>query len=111
MAKNEVLYNLDVLLLSTLTYLDEMSRAPRRPSIIALTPGYRIQNWQHASAAAVVRDVDQPDLRPVELARVVDEADREPVLLALGCCSRGSEPPSNRPRVSTLKYAPAITIA
>ena len=30
-AKNEVLTNLDVLLLSTLTYLDEMSRAPRRP--------------------------------------------------------------------------------
>ena len=30
-AKNEVLTNLDALLLSTLTYLDEMSRAPRRP--------------------------------------------------------------------------------
>jgi hypothetical protein len=30
-AKNEVLTNLDVILLSTLTYLDEMSRAPRRP--------------------------------------------------------------------------------
>ena len=30
-AKNEVLTNLDVMLLSTLTYLDEMSRAPRRP--------------------------------------------------------------------------------
>jgi serine/threonine-protein kinase len=30
-AKNEVLTSLDVLLLSTLTYLDEMSRAPRRP--------------------------------------------------------------------------------
>ena len=30
-AKNEVLSNLDALLLSTLTYLDEMSRAPRRP--------------------------------------------------------------------------------
>ena len=30
-AKNEVLANLDVMLLSTLTYLDEMSRAPRRP--------------------------------------------------------------------------------
>jgi hypothetical protein len=28
--KNEVLANLDALLLSTLTYLDEMSRAPRR---------------------------------------------------------------------------------
>jgi len=32
--KNEVLQNLDVLLLATVTYLDEMSRAPRRP-----TPG------------------------------------------------------------------------
>jgi serine/threonine protein kinase len=30
-AKNEVLANLDALLLSTLTSLDEMSRAPRRP--------------------------------------------------------------------------------
>jgi hypothetical protein len=30
-AKNEVLSNLDALLLSTLTFLDEMSRAPRRP--------------------------------------------------------------------------------
>ncbi|MEP6491952.1 MAG: serine/threonine-protein kinase [bacterium] len=30
-AKNEVLSNLDALLLSTLTYLDEMSHAPRRP--------------------------------------------------------------------------------
>jgi hypothetical protein len=30
--KNEVLANLDALLLSTLTYLDEMSRAPRRTS-------------------------------------------------------------------------------
>jgi serine/threonine-protein kinase len=30
-ARNEVLTNLDALLLSTLTYLDEMSRAPRRP--------------------------------------------------------------------------------
>ena len=32
--KNQVLQNLDVLLLATVTYLDEMSRAPRRP-----TPG------------------------------------------------------------------------
>jgi eukaryotic-like serine/threonine-protein kinase len=31
-AKNEVLANLDALLLSTVTYLDEMSRAPRRPA-------------------------------------------------------------------------------
>jgi hypothetical protein len=31
-AKNEVLANLDALLLSLLTYLDEMSRAPRRPA-------------------------------------------------------------------------------
>ncbi len=31
-AKNEVLANLDALLLSTLGYLDEMSRAPRRPA-------------------------------------------------------------------------------
>jgi hypothetical protein len=30
-ARNEVLANLDALLLSTLTYLDEMTRAPRRP--------------------------------------------------------------------------------
>jgi hypothetical protein len=30
-ARNQVLTNLDALLLSTLTYLDEMSRAPRRP--------------------------------------------------------------------------------
>lgn len=30
-AKNEVLTNLDALLLSTVTYLDEMTRAPRRP--------------------------------------------------------------------------------
>jgi hypothetical protein len=29
--KNEVLENLDALLLSTVTYLDEMTRAPRRP--------------------------------------------------------------------------------
>lgn len=29
--KNEVLANLDAVLLSTLTYLDEISRAPRRP--------------------------------------------------------------------------------
>jgi hypothetical protein len=29
--KNEVLANLDALLLSTITYLDEMTRAPRRP--------------------------------------------------------------------------------
>jgi serine/threonine-protein kinase len=29
--KNQVLFNLDALLLSTLTYLDEMSGAPRRP--------------------------------------------------------------------------------
>jgi serine/threonine protein kinase len=31
-AKNEVLANLDALLLSTVTYLDEMLRAPRRPA-------------------------------------------------------------------------------
>jgi serine/threonine protein kinase len=31
-AKNEVLANLDALLLSTVTYLDEMTRAPRRPA-------------------------------------------------------------------------------
>jgi hypothetical protein len=31
-AKNEVLANLDALLLLTVTYLDEMSRAPRRPA-------------------------------------------------------------------------------
>jgi hypothetical protein len=31
-AKNEVLANLDALLLSTMTYLDGMSRAPRRPA-------------------------------------------------------------------------------
>ena len=30
--KNEVLVNLDALLLSTVTYLDEMTRAPRRPA-------------------------------------------------------------------------------
>jgi serine/threonine-protein kinase len=30
-ARNEVLANLDALLLSTVTYLDEMTRAPRRP--------------------------------------------------------------------------------
>lgn len=30
-AKNEVLYNLDQVLLSTVTYLDEMTRSPRRP--------------------------------------------------------------------------------
>jgi hypothetical protein len=33
--KTEVLVGLDQVLLSTLTYLDEMSRAPRRP----VTPG------------------------------------------------------------------------
>jgi hypothetical protein len=32
-AKNEVLAGLDGLLLSTMTYLDEMSRAPRRPTV------------------------------------------------------------------------------
>jgi hypothetical protein len=32
MATNEVLANLDALVLSTMTYLDEMSRAPRRPA-------------------------------------------------------------------------------
>jgi serine/threonine protein kinase len=37
-AKNEVLANLDALLLSTVTYLDEMSRAPRRPSPPAPSP-------------------------------------------------------------------------
>jgi len=31
-AKNEVLAGLDAMLLSTITYLDEMSRAPRRPT-------------------------------------------------------------------------------
>jgi hypothetical protein len=31
-ARNEVLANLDALLLSTVTYLDEMTRAPRRPA-------------------------------------------------------------------------------
>jgi len=31
-AKNEVLANLDALLLSTVTYLEEMTRAPRRPT-------------------------------------------------------------------------------
>jgi serine/threonine-protein kinase len=36
--RNEVLANLDALLLSTLTYLDEMSRAPRRPPP-GTTPG------------------------------------------------------------------------
>src|SRR5205823_1624271 len=30
-ARNEALANLDALLLSTVTYLDEMTRAPRRP--------------------------------------------------------------------------------
>jgi hypothetical protein len=37
-AKNEVLAGLDAVLLSTITYLDEMSRAPRRPSPTAPTP-------------------------------------------------------------------------
>ena len=31
-AKNEVLANLDAILLSTITMLDEMSRSPRRPT-------------------------------------------------------------------------------
>ena len=73
--KNEVLSNLDQLLLSTVTYLDEMMRAPRRPvsRAFALTQRYRmLSNRQHAPAAAVVRDVDQSDLRAVQLARVVE---------------------------------------
>jgi serine/threonine-protein kinase len=37
-AKNEVLAGLDAVLLSTITYLDEMSRAPRRPAPPAPTP-------------------------------------------------------------------------
>jgi len=37
--KNEVLANLDALLLSTLTYLDEMTRAPRRPTPGQTPPG------------------------------------------------------------------------
>jgi len=36
--KNEVLANLDALLLSTVTYLDEMTRAPRRPAPPSPTP-------------------------------------------------------------------------
>ena len=37
-AKNEVLAGLDAVLLSTITYLDEMSRAPRRPAPPAPIP-------------------------------------------------------------------------
>jgi serine/threonine-protein kinase len=37
-AKNEVLANLDATLLSTITLLDEMSRAPRRPNVPPPTP-------------------------------------------------------------------------
>jgi hypothetical protein len=37
-AKNEVLANLDAFLLATLTYLDEMSRAPRRPPAPTVPP-------------------------------------------------------------------------
>ena len=37
-ARNEVLAGLDAVLLSTITYLDEMSRAPRRPTPPAPTP-------------------------------------------------------------------------
>jgi hypothetical protein len=37
-AKNEVLANLDATLLSTITILDEMSRAPRRPATPPPTP-------------------------------------------------------------------------
>ena len=37
-AKNEVLAGLDAVLLTTITYLDEMSRAPRRPPPPAPTP-------------------------------------------------------------------------
>jgi hypothetical protein len=37
-AKNEVLAGLDAVLLSAMTYLDEMSRAPRRPTPPAPTP-------------------------------------------------------------------------
>ena len=40
-AKNEVLANLDASLLATLTNLDEMSRAPRRPAAPTLPPPVR----------------------------------------------------------------------
>jgi serine/threonine-protein kinase len=37
--RNEVLAQLDALLLSTVTYLDEMTRAPRRPTLPPTPPG------------------------------------------------------------------------
>ena len=57
--KNEVLYNLDQALLSTVTYLDEMIRAPRRPTAALTGALANTEDRQHAAAAAVVRDVDQ----------------------------------------------------